>query len=455
MKWLFLASLLSLYHQPSVVALEKISLELIQVVLPEESPPSAIRFSTSAIPYDEASIPHARICIKIRENIGFSLRSSVANDVGCRGYWGDFKSREYAEIVVDEGRRMYDHRGDYTIFAWLTDGKGGEGSGQQDNVISDVAELNVSIHMPRKVSQCPESESKSEEDQKKTAIIFVSISNPTVANLSRPWVPTTEDRIRKYASRTSSSVITVRETAHCHHLTKPGRRPHKDQATAQRDCSMRAKLDAMKQGLENFDRVLLVDDTVLIRGDTPDLFSLVPEDMIGAALQTDEIFGEETNDEQMRSMQDFYGVDEGEGGNRRDDRQDGGNRRQVFNSGVMVLTSSHHLPMFSELDGGVETRSDLFGDQGYLNAMAARHGVGVFDVGYKYNFVGSFETYNVHQITLRKYDAYIVHATTGLLSKFVEIEGRVYLTQMEGQEATDFRTEYINDIDKEWKMRGL
>jgi len=314
-----------------------------------------------------------------------------------------------------------------------------------------------------------------------TAIVLISISNSAVANLSRPWLPTTLNRIEAYAGRTGSDVVVVRSSKHCDHLSR--KEADKDDAQAQRDCAMRGKLDAIYETLMIYDRILLVDDTVVIRGDTPNLFEIVPPERIGALVQSDAIFGEAENRRQLDEMCEFYGVDNKDASS------------TVFNSGVLLLTREYHKSMFRDRFSQVQTRSELFGDQGYLNAMAHSTKQSVYDIEYRcvaneeegsedsyivapslrspfpspsvllsrsltlsinrYNFLGSFETYNLGKLKLSAIEAYIVHATTGLLSKFVEIDGNTYLTQMEGDEGMEYRTKYIDYVDEEWRKLGV
>ena len=73
-----------------------------------------------------------------------------------------------------------------------------------------------------------------------------------------------------------------------------------------RNCAMKQKLLNLESALREYDRVLLLDDTVLIRGDTPDLFEGVPPEMIGGVSEshTDHTSSRET----LEMMCSYYGV---------------------------------------------------------------------------------------------------------------------------------------------------
>ena len=85
------------------------------------------------------------------------------------------------------------------------------------------------------------------------AIVVVSIETP---QSPRPWTPFVFDRIKAYADRIGAEFHIERQLPDvCHGVG----------VEFQRICGMMAKLLAMKRGLEKYDRLLLIDDTCLVR----------------------------------------------------------------------------------------------------------------------------------------------------------------------------------------------
>ena len=100
--------------------------------------------------------------------------------------------------------------------------------------------------------------------------------------------------------------------------------------------------------------------------------------------------------------------------------------------------------------------------QGYLNAALNGHKIPVTDYGYRYNYVGSFENMNRHKLDLRAEEAYVVHATTGLLFDEVEVEAASGETEewtsyraIVGDEANRKREVWLREVDGKWKERRV
>ena len=287
----------------------------------------------------------------------------------------------------------------------------------------------------------------SESDLKsKNAIVVVSMSHPGVSYDARPWTPLVMKRIERYAKKCGSDLVVYNEidTAGC-------------DSSDFRLCAMLMKLKAVKRGLEDYDRVMLLDDTALVRDDTPNLFQVVPKDLVGGVY---EIYrGREAEERFLGRISEFYGLAvEGQGG--------GGGH--VMNTGVMVLSKAHHFDMlFNNTDWmegqeqyNVRLNAELLGDQGYINAMMLKEwgwswGGKVMDLGLRFNFVGSFENLNRMKVDFRNVESYIVHATTGLCMAKVASDG-VHDTyqMMTDEEGAMLRLRYLEGIDKEWRGWG-
>ena len=166
----------------------------------------------------------------------------------------------------------------------------------------------------------------------------------------------------------------------------------------------------------------------------------------------------------------------------------------IINSGVLLVTQKSHYELFfgshtpykehetpinGHLQGGKNVRPKfsfalnsgfvsnaikspplrlalLVPDQGYFNAMLhlSLHAfpTQLYDLGFKYNYIGSFENVNKKRVSFRSKDAYIVHATTGvLLVGVVHGEGYDRYKLAEGMEVVTIRTDYLSGVDELWK----
>ena len=199
--------------------------------------------------------------------------------------------------------------------------------------------------------------------------------------------------------------------------------------------------------------MLLLDDTTLIRGDTPDLFSAVPPSAIGAVVESRTREFQE-NVALVANMCSFYGVAPNPAF---DD--------VVINSGVLLTSSKHHYNLL--FGPGTPYKSHetpinghIYGDQAYVNAMLH---TSLYDfpsqllnLGFGYNYIGSFENINRRKVSFASKDAYVVHATTGVLLSKISTEGgydRYILA--DGMETVNVRANYLKELDKAWRDNNL
>lgn len=226
-----------------------------------------------------------------------------------------------------------------------------------------------------------------------------------------------------------------------------------------RNCAMKQKILNLESALRSYDRVLLLDDTAIIREDTPDVFKAIPNSMIGGVSES---HAEHlANAETLQRMCKYYNV-------QRQGEKDYGS--VIINTGVLLLSREYHYEMFF---GGFNSKFDpdinphLSGDQGYINAMLQSKiknwEVEVADLGFRFNYIGSFENMNKHKIAFKAEQAYIVHATTGLL--LVETKEGLDEEQINiglrrfhlatGMEVVTMRTEYLEGLDEKWRSIHL
>ena len=101
---------------------------------------------------------------------------------------------------------------------------------------------------------------------------------------SRPWVPLLWPRMLAYAARTRSDLVLIRDLPMCN---ADEHDPH--------SCGKWCKLVATKDLLQHYDRVLVLDDTVVVRGDCPDVFAQVPREAVGAVVEDERVRSSEEN----------------------------------------------------------------------------------------------------------------------------------------------------------------
>ena len=188
-----------------------------------------------------------------------------------------------------------------------------------------------------------------------------------------------------------------------------------------------------------YERVLLVDDTILIRGDTPDVFELVPKEAMGGTVEGPELGRTaELSRSIVQDMCDWFGLPY---------NPLHANGVFLVNSGFLLFSSEdRHRQRFFDVVNVEELDLPLhmWGDQAYINAALNSNDVPFFDLGYAYNYVGSFETTRRGAVDIRAEEAFVVHATTGIGQG----------TRNE-KESSDKREEFLRRIDMIWKEKGL
>jgi len=136
--------------------------------------------------------------------------------------------------------------------------------------------------------------------------------------------------------------------------------------------------------LDRYDRVLWLDNDLVIRPTCPDLFALVPADRMGW-LNEGVI---ESRVAQMQQTAQFYG----------EPLPGRWNGRDYYNAGVMVVSRAHR-ELFRKPD---RESTCSMAEQSWLNLMVQKGGVPVFDLPHAYNAM------TIVPISLG--DAQIVHA---------------------------------------------
>ncbi|MDP3988893.1 MAG: glycosyltransferase [bacterium] len=117
--------------------------------------------------------------------------------------------------------------------------------------------------------------------------------------------------------------------------------------------------------LNEYERIIYFDTDLIIRGDCPDLFAVVPENMLGAF---NEISYSGRGLDTMRDIAEKYGVDVIDTG------------RGYFNTGVLVISRQHQGAF-------IKPNSEIthFYEQSYLNLAFAMNSITMHELDEKFN----------------------------------------------------------------------
>jgi hypothetical protein len=249
----------------------------------------------------------------------------------------------------------------------------------------------------------------------------------------RPWVePLVLPRLRAYAARVSADLLLLRALPRC------------SAGGDGNGCAKLAKLRAAHAALTphpeeawslgRYGRVAVVDDTILLRADAPNVFAMVPPAGVGATVEDARVRPAAesatlsrlallkeagTAADELLLSSDTLDTLVASGrltlpscvSQRLRDPAEPADDRRFFNSGLLVLSSAHacllaNLPLAVDLV--------VLWDQGLVNARRRLAGAPLHDLGLTLNWVGSFNGSNAHQRPCDAADAFAVHATTGV-----------------------------------------
>jgi hypothetical protein len=290
------------------------------------------------------------------------------------------------------------------------------------------------------------------------AILMISVSPPEGTLTSgRPWLSFVASRVQAYGDKVEADVhivTTIGETclADFAHAVEIGMDEPYDLEVAYRWCSMRSKLIELERLLRIYESVLVVDDTIVLRRDTVDLFAVTGPGKVGGVLEGKTVRSEASKQEFVDAACEFYGFTCASAGS------------FVVNTGFYIIPSSAVDVLFPTGAKSVHIDMRIYGDQGYVNAVLnANSGLGVVDWGYSYNYVGSFLNINAHKMGSLKnpLDAFAVHATTGLLVKELEQDedekkkGVKSFEILTGDAAFERRKSFMEGVDEAWRERGV
>lgn len=147
-----------------------------------------------------------------------------------------------------------------------------------------------------------------------------------------------------------------------------------------------------------YDRIVQFDDTVMVSPAIPNLVTMVPEEMIGCYIEG--IRKGEKLDRYLKNHQAIY------------HRPAPLPRDRFYNNGVAVY-SRRHAPLFepSTFPWDKISLDTVFATQGYVSHRADELGFPLFDLGPRYNFLGS----QIKKLgSMEDASAHIFHLTSAL-----------------------------------------
>ena len=159
-------------------------------------------------------------------------------------------------------------------------------------------------------------------------------------------------------------------------------------------------LYALRYLLQMYERILTIDDTILISSKCPDLFEMVPPSALGAVYDS----GERDWVKYMQISCLHYGIARSLC------------PRRAVNCGLLLLSRSAHLRMLLDLDSTrhllvslrVVHGIGLWLNQPWWNTRIAKYNVSVFDLPARFNMVG---TQYAHATDEERRSACVLHMT--------------------------------------------
>ena len=210
----------------------------------------------------------------------------------------------------------------------------------------------------------------------KNLIVTISIGN-------RPWFRKTKKTINNYCKKydIEFKVIT-------------------DQYDTDTKIRLR-KFDIVKY-FEKYDRILFLDDTLIINPNSPNLFNIVPYNKVGVLFEKEPYFNKLLI---LKKALTYYN-------NLEDVNKD---NYIWFNSGV-ILASKCHKDLFKVPNKNIIKIGNYL-DQSIFNANRYKYNIPVYDIGLSFNYLGTRisegKPYNIEDID----NIYFYHVTRAFRSR--------------------------------------
>lgn len=199
----------------------------------------------------------------------------------------------------------------------------------------------------------------------RVAVLVISIGE-------RPFSALTLSNIKAYADRIGAEFIVEREIAIPFWLAFKCKLMKFKRKNI--ECYLQ-KMLGINKALENFDRVLLLDDSCLVSDGAPDIFDMVPEEEIGAFPESDCV------DFKAPSYDKNFIL-----------KKKGVSISGYYNTGVLIV-SKGHKDMFSpeSLSSNLPLFKSMYPDQAYFAYMVEVNGIKVHKISSDWNFMPVFD----------------------------------------------------------------
>lgn len=183
----------------------------------------------------------------------------------------------------------------------------------------------------------------------KNLIITISIGN-------RPWFRKTRRSLNKYCDKYNIDFKVV---------------------TGQYDTDKKIRLRKFEivKYFDKYDRILFLDDTIIINPISPNLFDIVPRDKVGVFLEREPYFNKI---DILKRALNYYEVE--------------ANIDKTnyiwFNSGV-ILASKCHLDLFKVPNNKNIIKIGNYLDQSIFNINRYKYNIPIYDIGISFNYLGT------------------------------------------------------------------
>jgi len=209
----------------------------------------------------------------------------------------------------------------------------------------------------------------------KYLILTVSLGN-------RPWFKRVKKLMKLYAKKCNSDFHAITDNF-------------------QGDLQSRIRKLDVSNYLEKYDRVLYLDDTIIINPYSPNIFDIVPDNMLGIVLEKKPYYNKK--DILLQSLR-YY--------NSHIPKNITEDNYIWFNSGV-ILASKKHKKIFNKPNKIIKKIGNYV-DQAILNSNRYKYNLPIIDLGLKYNYLGTRITlqdpYKLDDVD----NIYFYHVTRGL-----------------------------------------
>lgn len=204
----------------------------------------------------------------------------------------------------------------------------------------------------------------------KNLIITISLGN-------RPWFNKIKKYYENYALKTNSHFIVINDNY-------------------QGDINSRIRKFEIVKYLDSYDRILFLDDTCIISPLCPNIFEIVPKSLLGVVCEKPPYYDKINL---LKESLNYYNIE----------NNIQNNDYIWFNSGL-ILFSKCHKDLFNKPNKQIKKVGNYL-DQALFNANRYKYNFPIFDLGLRYNYMGTRiekqDPYKINDLD----NIYIYHVT--------------------------------------------